>query len=98
MTCNQCSKCCRLMVIQIGEIVTPDWIRWAEYHGVKILNIKGRYFIQINNECDKLVNGKCAIQGIKPELCQRFYCQSEEYKEFKPLLYAKKQDREYPSF
>lgn len=82
-----CSKCCELMIVEIKEKVTEDYIRWAEYHyGVEVVDIKGHYFLKLDTPCRKLVEGQCSIHDTKPELCRAYDCEDPNYKEFKFLV------------
>jgi Fe-S-cluster containining protein len=75
------------MVVEIKEQVTDDYIRWAEYHPcVKIIDIQGKHFLQLNIPCSQLKDGKCAIHTSKPGLCQAYDCALPAYSAFKFLI------------
>lgn len=84
--CHQCSKCCQKIVIRIGEEVTDDYLKWASFHDLNIVDIQGYHYLLIDKACSQLKDGACMIQETKPELCKRFDCQSADFKEFKFLL------------
>lgn len=75
------------MVVKVGEEVNKDWIRWVEYHKeLEVVSINGQIYLKINTPCSKLINGLCTVQENKPELCRKFDCGDEEYKDFKFLI------------
>ena len=84
--CHQCSKCCQKIVIRIGEKVNDDYLKWASLHGLEIIDIQGYYYLLMEKACSQLKDGICMIQDTKPELCKRFDCNADGFKEFKFLL------------
>jgi Fe-S-cluster containining protein len=56
-------------------------LTWTEYETLKTLgarrlefSLRGRHLLLIENGCEFLENGRCAIYPNRPEVCRRFYC------------------------
>jgi Fe-S-cluster containining protein len=56
-------------------------VTWEEYqvlkaHGAQRLefSLSGPHLLLIENGCEFLVGGRCAIYDDRPEICRRFYC------------------------
>ncbi|HEY6009806.1 MAG TPA: YkgJ family cysteine cluster protein [Geobacteraceae bacterium] len=59
-------------------------ITWTEYETLRDLgarrlhfSLRGEHRLIIENGCEFLVAGRCAIYGQRPEVCRRFFCQDD---------------------
>lgn len=73
--CKKCGDCCKNIELPLGMVVDEDDIRWIEYHNIKVVKRDDKYFIRIDNQCDKLIDNKCSIYKNRPEICQLYICQ-----------------------
>jgi Fe-S-cluster containining protein len=72
--CQACDGvCCRSFV--------AVELTWAEYERLEALgaqrlefSLRGPHRLLIENGCEFLVRGRCAIYEHRPELCRRFIC------------------------
>ena len=72
--CAQCDgACCRAF--------TSIVLSWTEFqtlqsHGASRLelSLSGQTRLIIDTGCEFLVDGRCAIYPLRPEICRRFYC------------------------
>jgi hypothetical protein len=56
-------------------------LTWEEYQMLKALgarrldfSISGSHQLLIENGCEFLIGGRCAIYANRPQICRRFYC------------------------
>ncbi len=59
-------------------------LTWAEFETLKALgsnrlhfSLTGRHKLVIENGCEFLVKGRCAVYDFRPEVCRRFMCQMD---------------------
>lgn len=70
------------------QIMDPDMLVWVELHGiaikyVKMVQGKESYmqpYADFDIPCTKLKNNKCTIHKTRPDLCKRFECDRERWK------------------
>lgn len=56
-------------------------LKWEEYLVLESLgarrlelSLSGAHHLLIENSCEFLADGRCAIYAHRPEICRRFYC------------------------
>lgn len=72
--CTECGgDCCR----SFPSVV----LSWEEYEQLRGLgatrlefSLSGRFMLDIENGCEFLVEGRCAIYQKRPDICRRFFC------------------------
>lgn len=69
--CNKCGECCKSMRFQLFD---ADHYRWAELHGVTIVEDDG-FWVEFPIKCKKLKNNRCTIYEDRPEMCKEFSCE-----------------------
>ncbi|KAF0215917.1 MAG: hypothetical protein FD174_3927 [Geobacteraceae bacterium] len=59
-------------------------LSWSEYEKLKALganrlhfSLTGHHKLVIENGCEFLADGKCAIYEHRPDVCRRFICRDE---------------------
>lgn len=72
--CHNCDgACCRAFP---SVVLTWEEYLLLESLGAKRLDLSlnGEYHLLIENGCEFLVDGRCAIYAERPQICRRFYC------------------------
>lgn len=72
--CRQCDgACCRAFPSVV--------LTWEEYLALEALgarrlelSLHGEPYLLIENGCEFLAEGRCAIYSQRPQICRRFYC------------------------
>ena len=76
MTCEECKgACCESMVIGLRGF-SSEQQKYFEYHGE--LTDKG---VRLLTKCKHLINGKCNIYPMRPQICRDYKEGSESCKE-----------------
>jgi len=73
--CNGCdAACCRGFP---NVELTPHEYAALERLGAARLEflLNGRHYLIIENGCEFLIDGRCAIYDHRPSICRRFSCQ-----------------------
>ena len=72
--CRNCdAACCRgfpTVELTAGEYVTLQNLGAARLQFL----LDGRYYLDIENGCEFLVENRCGIYGQRPSICRRFTC------------------------
>lgn len=74
--CRECDgACCRAFP---SVALTWDEYRALEALGARRLelSLNGEFHLLIENGCEFLADGRCAIYPDRPDICRRFYCQN----------------------
>jgi Fe-S-cluster containining protein len=72
--CRRCDgACCRAF--------SSVPLTWPEYETLKSLgarrlefSLSGHHLLMIEDGCEFLLHGRCAIYPQRPDVCRRFYC------------------------
>jgi hypothetical protein len=71
-TCN--GACCRAF-----PSVPISWPEYERLHALGAtrlhFSLTGRHLLIIENGCEFLVDGRCAIYPDRPDVCRRFVCE-----------------------
>ena len=75
--CRECDgACCRAF--------PSVKLSWPEYERLKCLgahrldfSLTGHHQLIIENGCEFLMQGKCAIYADRPDTCRRFFCRDD---------------------
>lgn len=75
--CRKCdAKCCRHVALQIDTPRSKDDfenIRWYVAHkDIVIFVEKHKWFLEIYNECEHLIDSKCDIYEKRPSICREY--------------------------
>jgi Fe-S-cluster containining protein len=75
--CRECDGACCRAFISVN-------LTWPEYEQLKNLgahrldfSLAGHHALIIENGCEFLLDGLCAIYDIRPDTCRRFFCRDD---------------------
>jgi len=71
--CNQCGECCKTVRF---ELLDYDHKRWAELHGIKVVEVGVKDYAEFPIVCTKLKDNLCTIYDDRPDMCRRFKCKT----------------------
>jgi hypothetical protein len=75
--CKECDgACCRAFVSV--KLSWPEYERLRDIGAHRLnFSLSGRHTLDIENGCEFLMEGRCAIYDIRPETCRRFFCRDD---------------------
>lgn len=73
--CHQCNgACCRSF--SDVELTWEEFVRLQALGATRLqLSLVGPHRLVIDYNCEFLLDGRCSIYELRPEICRRFYCQ-----------------------
>lgn len=75
--CRECDGTCCRTFIDV-KLSWPEYQRLKELGAVRLeFSLMGRYLLTIENGCEFLVDGRCAIYEERPDTCRRFFCRDD---------------------
>lgn len=86
LSCNQCGKCCKYILLWLPRKADKDYLKWLGYHeNMRIVIFKsginkGFKAIRVESKCSKLTaDNKCSIYKRRPDACKDYNCWSGLY-------------------
>ena len=76
--CNQCGKCCSILVFHLSKYTPSNIIQYYEDHGCKVDLLKEKIIIPA--VCKYLTKDNlCSIHDNKPDICKNYTGQLKGY-------------------